>query len=138
ALLLWSMAPNLPAADTLQLPTRSRVHSTANSNDWQIVNKTAQWDPHHTAVVICDMWDNHWCVGAAHRVAEMAPRMNEVVKAARSRGVLIIHCPSDTMKFYEGTPQRELAKAAPKIETKIPLQHWCYLDPATEPKLPID
>jgi hypothetical protein len=36
-------------------------------------------------------------------------------------------------------PQRRLAQAAPKIETKIPLQNWCHLDTNIEGKsLPID
>src|SRR5262249_41503318 len=91
-----------------------------------------------TAIVICDMWDRHWCAGASRRVAEMAPRMNEVIKAARARGVFIIHCPSETMKFYESTPARQLAKSAPVVTPKVPLQRWCSLDAAKEAPLPID
>ena len=59
-----------------------------------------------TAIIICDMWDTHTCGMSAQRVALMAPRMNQVVSAARSLGVMIIHAPSDTMKYYEGTPWR--------------------------------
>jgi len=94
--------------------------------------------PERTAIVICDMWDQHWCAGATRRVAEMAPRMNEVVAAARSQGVFIIHCPSDTMKFYAETPERKQAQAAPKAEPKVPLKNWCHLDAAKEAPLPID
>jgi len=71
-------------------------------------------------------------------VAEMAPRMNEVVKAARDMGMLIIHCPSDTMEFYRDHPGRKLAQQAPPVETKIPLERWCYLDKEHEGQLPID
>jgi nicotinamidase-related amidase len=46
-------------------------------------------------------------------VAAMAPRMNQVVDAARSLGVMIIHAPSDTMKFYEGRPERQRMQRAP-------------------------
>ena len=63
----------------------------------QIVYKTAQWDPKKTAIIICDMWDRHWCKSATARVAEMAPRMNDFVAEARKRGVLIVHAPSDCM-----------------------------------------
>src|SRR5690606_10195955 len=70
--------------------------------------------------------------------AQMAPRMNEVIRAARKQGVLIIHCPSDTMDFYRDTPQRRLAQQAPPAETKVPLQRWCRLDPEREGPLPID
>ncbi|MCY2965023.1 MAG: isochorismatase family protein [Planctomycetota bacterium] len=88
--------------------------------------------------MICDMWDQHWSRPATRRVAEMAPRMNEVVAEARRRGALIIHCPSDTLDFYKDTPQRALAKQAPVIETKIPLERWCRIIEAQEGKLPID
>ena len=85
------------------------------------------------------MWDDHWCKQSAKRVAEMAPKMNDVIKAARAKGVFIIHCPSDTMDFYKDFPQRKLAQSAPVVETKIPLERWCYLDKSREgEKLPID
>ena len=123
---------------SLALATRSLVRSATDSNDWQAVEKTVAWNPKKTALVICDMWDRHWCAGATRRVGEMAPRMNEVVKKARAQGVFIIHCPSDTMKFYEGTPGRRLAQAAPVATPKVPLQRWCFLDKTHEDPLPID
>jgi nicotinamidase-related amidase/type 1 glutamine amidotransferase len=126
------------AAERLRLTTRSRAETAQGSGEWQPVEKTVDWEPRKTAVVICDMWDRHWCQDATRRVAEMAPRMNAVVKTARERGVLIIHCPSDTMKFYEGTPQRKLAQAAPRAEPRVSLQGWCGLDRRKEPALPID
>src|SRR4029077_19007696 len=75
--------------------------------------ETATWKAGQTAIIICDMWDTHTCAGAAHRVAELAPRLNDFVKAARAGGVLIVHAPSDVIKFYEGTPERQHAKDAP-------------------------
>ena len=74
-----------------------------------------RWEPSRTALIICDMWDSHTCPNAASRVAEMAPRVDAVAKALRAKGALIIHCPSDTMKFYEGSPQRRLAQSAPVV-----------------------
>jgi nicotinamidase-related amidase len=100
--------------------------------------KKQEWAAKKTAVVICDMWDKHWCAGATGRVGEMAPRMNAVVAELRKRGALIIHCPSDTMGFYKDTPQRKLAQDAPRVETKVALERWRKLDPAREGKLPID
>jgi nicotinamidase-related amidase len=90
-------------------------------------------------VVICDMWDHHWCKSAEARVGELAPRVNEFVSVLRDRGVLVIHCPSDTMNFYKDHPGRRLAQAAPKVVTPIPLQRWCSRDlKRGEPPLPID
>lgn len=122
---------------TLQL--RRQVETAPESGQWHPLVEETQWDPQETAIVICDMWDKHWCAGATSRVAEMAPRMNEVVATAREQGVLIIHCPSNCVDndIYQSTPQRELARQAPPVETKIPLQQWCQLDEEREGVLPI-
>ncbi|MCA9033674.1 MAG: isochorismatase family protein [Planctomycetaceae bacterium] len=123
----------------LSLNCRSRHETEAGSGRWHSVVKPVEWKSSETAIVVCDMWDKHWCPNATARVAEMAPRMNVVLKEARRRGVLIIHCPSDTMDYYKDYPQRELARSAPVVETKIPLERWCHLDSEREgPKLPID
>lgn len=126
------------AAEPVTFHSRSRVRAANDTNKVEVVEKQVQWDPARTAVVICDMWDKHHCPDATERVGEMAPRMNEVLKAARARGMLIIHCPSDTMGFYKDHPGRRLAQAAPKAETKVPLQGWCSLNGVKEPPLPID
>jgi nicotinamidase-related amidase len=125
-------------AEPITLHARRQVQSNGTSGEWQPEEKTLQWDSKKTAIVICDMWDKHWCKGATERVAEMAPRMNDMIKAARAKGVFIIHAPSDTMKFYEGTPQRKLAQAAPVAKPPVPLQGWCNLNPDKEAPLPID
>lgn len=127
------------AHDMLVLHTRSRERISPDRFQWQLVYRTARWDTEKTAIVICDMWDRHWCESATARVAEMAPRMNDLIARARKRGVLIIHCPSGTMEFYRDTPQRKLAQQAPKVEPKVPLRGWCPLDPDREYyRLPID
>jgi nicotinamidase-related amidase len=108
------------------------------AGDAGIVVESVDLDPHQTALVICDMWDRHWCAAATRRVAEMAPHINELANALRARGVLIIHCPSDTMDYYKDHPGRKLAQAAPKVQTSIPLLNWCNLQSDREDKLPID
>lgn len=139
SLVLWFLAVGAMAAEpAFRLPVRLRTPTSPGTGAWQVVERTVELDATRTAVVICDMWDRHTCAGATRRVAEMAPRLNEVVKQARARGALIIHAPSDTMKFYEGTPGRALARSAPPVETRVPLQRWCALDAAREAPLPID
>ncbi len=126
-------------AEDLVLPARTRIETQPGTGRWHSVIRPITWNSEQTALVVCDMWDNHWCENSAKRVAEMAPHMNRVINEARKRGVLIIHCPSDTMDFYKDTPQRQLAMQAPVVETQIPLERWCHLDPSKEgPKLPID
>jgi nicotinamidase-related amidase len=135
---LICLCPGAARASTLSLQARRLIQTDSDHGQWQQVTNTLFWQSAATAVVICDMWDKHWCKGASERVAEMAPRMNQVVTVLRERGVLIIHCPSDTMKFYEGAPGRKLAQAAPPAIAKVPLQSWCRLDLSKEPALPID
>ena len=95
------------------------------------------WKAAETAVIICDMWDTHTCKGAAARVAAMAPKVDAFVSEARSRGVLIVHAPSDVMKFYEGTPQRIRAQAAPAVQLSGPIRSRALLLDREEP-LPVD
>jgi hypothetical protein len=83
------------------------------------------------AIIVCDMWDAHWSRGASEREEAMVPRMNEVLKTARAKGIHIIHAPSETMNAYADTPARRRMRAAP------------YIAPPTEgerqaPPLPID
>jgi nicotinamidase-related amidase/type 1 glutamine amidotransferase len=125
-------------AKPLALHARTRAETKPGSGRFNAVTKPLAWDPARTAIVVCDMWNVHWCSDATKRVAEMAPRMNEVLVAARNQGVLIIHCPSSTMKFYEGTEQRERARRAAPIVTKVPLRQSCNLDVKREGRLPID
>ena len=124
--------------EPLGLHLRSQQEVRAKSGEYRSVTKTQEWEAKETAIVVCDMWDAHTCPNAATRVAQMAPRMNEVLKAARARGVLIIHCPSNTMDFYKDHPGRKLAQAAPPVPTARLLEKWCYLDKDREPPLPID
>ncbi len=124
-------------AEDFNFEFRNQKETEEGSGKFHSIMTPGKWDPAKTAFVICDMWDDHYCRNAARRVSEMAPRMNEVINAARKQGALIIHSPSGCMKVYEDTPQRKLAMSAPKVETKIPLKSWCYLDPAEEADMPV-
>ena len=137
------IVPKAPAAEGLQLNFRSRAK--ASNGQPAVLDRQVSWDAKKTALIICDMWDDHWCQSAARRVDEMAGPLNEVVKAARARGMFVIHAPSTCTGFYDGTPQRKLARAAPFSPTPIPLAiterwgtAWCWTDPKRETVLPID
>ncbi|HVC92716.1 MAG TPA: hypothetical protein VND64_03450, partial [Pirellulales bacterium] len=64
---LPSVAPVHPAtanaAEPLRLHLRSRDETAAGSGQFQVVAGEAEWDPARTAIVVCDMWDQHWCRG---------------------------------------------------------------------------
>ncbi|KKL77576.1 hypothetical protein LCGC14_2033480, partial [marine sediment metagenome] len=87
---LWAAAAEPEPADMLTFNARSRVESPAGSGKYEAVIKRVQWDPKKTAIVVIDMGKKHWCRGAERRAAEMAPQMNEFIKAARRKGVMIV------------------------------------------------
>ncbi len=92
--------------DKITVSTQKRLQSGTDSNSSKIITGTQQWDPGQTAIIICDMWDQHWCKGATTRVAEMAPRLNEVISSAREKGMLIVHAPSECIDYYKDHPAR--------------------------------
>jgi nicotinamidase-related amidase len=93
------------------------------------------WHPAKLAVVICDMWNTTQCVSAARRVVELAPRVNAVASGLRQAGSLIVHAPAGCMDYYAGTPARERARRAPRVESPVPVD-WQDRDPSREPPLP--
>jgi nicotinamidase-related amidase len=118
-------------APTLHLNLRTRVESFKGSGDWQEVHVTQNLPVAHTAILICDMWDKHWCTGASRRVDALAARMNPVIEKARAAGIQIIHAPSETMDFYKNAPQRLRIVALPKVNPPPNLA-------LSDPPLPID
>ena len=88
-------------------------------------------DPAKSAVIICDMWDDHWCKSAATRCDALAKKAGPVVDAARKAGMTVIHCPSDCMGYYKDHPARKRTLAVkptdPPKEKALP-----------NPPLPID
>jgi nicotinamidase-related amidase len=64
--------------------------------------------------------------------------MNQVVSAARSLGVMIIHAPSDTMSFYEGTPELQRMQRAPTAPSPFPILGRCPREPEEERNFPVD
>jgi nicotinamidase-related amidase len=128
-LAFWFSVVPAASGDEWQVATRQRVK--ADDGEFRVVEKTAAWDPAKTAMVIVDMWDDHHCKSAAERVTQMAPFMNDVVKAARQKGVLIVHAPSDCMDSYSGTAARKNAQQAPRALTPVKFQ-WNYFNPDRE------
>jgi nicotinamidase-related amidase len=98
----------LIAADAplLRLQLRSRVKPFKAAEEWTVVQVDAKLPVAQTAIVVCDMWDKHWCTGATQRVAALVSRMEPVLQRARAAGIQIIHAPSEVMDFYKEYPQR--------------------------------
>ena len=126
-------------------PLRLTLRSRNSAQPSTVIEKQVAWDPRKTALLICDMWDDHWCKSAARRVGELAGPMNKAIQSARQRGIFIIHGPSSVTAFYRDTPQRKLAMKAPFAKTPAPLSTaerwgttWCWPDSSRERDLPID
>jgi nicotinamidase-related amidase len=130
---------------SLQLHTRSREATKNSAEQSKEVLKTVSWNPSKTALVVVDMWDDHWCKGASKRVAELAGPMNKFIADARQRGVFIVHCPSTCVDFYKNSAARRQAMDAPFAKPPIELATtprwgtaWCWPDKVRESELPID
>ena len=110
---------------------RSHVHLFRAGDEWSEVHASYRFDPKKSALIICDMWDKHWCTGANVRVAAIIKKLEPLLEQVRRKGMIVVHAPSDTMAYYAGTPQRErmlqLPHATPPAELQI-----------SAPPLPID
>jgi len=100
-------------------------------NVWKVIEETKTLPVAESAVLLCDVWDLHWCRGANERLAPLLPRMNGVVKAARKKGALIVHAPSDTIGFYKDSAARRRVLDAPRVTPPENLPH-------DDPPLPVD
>lgn len=131
--------PGADAAGELQLILRDRV-AVPDEERFEVRERGERWDPKHTALIICDMWDVHHCKRAVERVLELAPQMNQVIARARDRGALVIHAPSSCMAPYETTPMRRRAREAPTAKNlPADIGSWCRKIPAEDKgRYPID
>jgi type 1 glutamine amidotransferase/nicotinamidase-related amidase len=149
AFLLWqllamSLCPALVRAapqERFPVHLRSRVAIPGLEDSCRVDYRQEFWAPDQTAMIVCDMWDQHWCQGATRRVAELGPVMNRVLTIARNRGVLIVHAPSGTLDHYQNHPARQALRAIP-TSTQLPagIGQWCHWLDETEKRAgyPID
>ena len=128
--------PKVPGEFLLHL--RTRTEAAKGDGQWKEGSREVRWNTAETAIIICDMWDDHYCKSAAERVADMVPRMNAVLTTARHHGATVIHAPSGVIYLYADLPQRKRLQQAQKFKPLLPLEPWCHVDPSREPELPVD
>lgn len=121
-LLVPLTAPALGRTVSIETKTRDVATGTANF-------AATEFDPARTLIVVIDMWDGHWCKTFTARTANMIPRMNQTLAAARKLGFQVVMAPSDVMDFYEGTRQRKAMQALPRHESLKTVE----FHPAAEP-----
>ena len=131
ALLFAAVTAAVAAGPVLKLDLRTRVEPFKGSGEWREVHIARDFPVSESAILICDMWDKHWCTGATSRVNELVKTMAPVVEKARAAGIQIIHAPSEVVDFYKDTPARRGMLAIEKVDPPQPLG-------LTDPPLPID
>ena len=125
------LSQTFSATPPLSLSTRRQEARTVGRNGWRVIETEVHWNAAETAIIVIDMWNEHWSWGATERVNVMAPRMNTVLGRARERGIQIIHAPSDTMDFYETHPARQWVLEIPHTEPPPEQER-------PDPPLPVD
>jgi len=124
----------------LHLKLSFQVESVPGTGNFHRITREETWLAKETAVIVCDVWDLHHCLNAVRRLEQFAPRLDQVLAAARARGVTIIHSPSDCMPAYKEHPARLRAVAVPPA-TSLPqdVNSWCSRIPREERAVyPID
>lgn len=111
------------ASMTLDLRRRRLGQDATGHTIWETITESRAVRADQAALVLCDLWDKHWCRGANERLDALLPSMNQVACVLREAGFLIVHAPSDTVTFYDGTPARQRALDVPRIEPPTPLPH---------------
>ncbi|MDR0610366.1 MAG: isochorismatase family protein [Planctomycetaceae bacterium] len=127
----------LLAVEKIRISTQQREPAVWDKNARSVTNRIEQWKPEETAIIVCDMWDKHWCKHSTVRFAELAVALNPVLNAAREKGVLIVHSPSDVMTFYKDYPQRKESQKYADESLK-PLTDGSPLPLEKGQKFPID
>ena len=140
ATLVATFGADAAESNPLKLQLRSRTETAEGSGRFHTVTRPETWKADRTAIIVCDMWDYHHCLNAVRRGAEMAPRMNEGLKAARDRGAIIIHAPSSCTATYKDHAARKRAQSVKRVDNlPVEIGKWCYRIPEEERgKYPID
>eukprot|EP00164_Ancoracysta_twista_P004971 GFYU01006759.1.p1 GENE.GFYU01006759.1~~GFYU01006759.1.p1 ORF type:complete len:344 (-),score=112.62 GFYU01006759.1:241-1272(-) len=117
-----------------KLRMRTRQQLFKGDHDSEAMFVTKKFKATEMAILTLGMWSTHHCLGSAQRIDEMAPRMDKVLKYARSKGVPIIWGGStwevNDKKYWESTPMRKNMKGLPFVSLK---DHGLFAPP-----LPID
>src|SRR5690349_7707694 len=76
-LILSALAMSIPTPITITV----RRQAEQPAGTWKTVAQKISLNPQQTAIVICDMWDKHWCASATRRCGEIAKRMEPVLES---------------------------------------------------------
>ena len=109
--------PNQPPEFNLTIRQRALDHETGTTR-WLVNDTRVQFKASEMALVVVDMWDQHWCSSVTERTGEMAIKINRTANVLRDQGAAIIWAPSQTTSFYDNTRVRNRTLALPR--TTVP------------------
>ena len=101
-----SLPPQKKWADAdskMLLQLRSYKHKNSSSPE----EIATEWSQNETAVIVVDLWDNHWCRSSLEQIRELVPRVEKFLTVVRNSGVLVIHAPTNVHDFYRRYLQRK-------------------------------
>lgn len=116
---------------SLTLQTQQPAIDEAGNRTWRTTEQVQSLSADRVAIILCDVWNSHYCTAAVDRLEPMVPRMNQLLHTARDAGSVIIHAPSETMDFYEGALARQRALAVKPYDLPQEIEH-------DNPAMPID
>jgi nicotinamidase-related amidase len=132
------LVPNLPKVPgKLRLRLHEQKEERPGSGVFKVVERAVDWDVAQTAIIVCDVWDAHYCKSSEQRIGVMVPKLNPVLRASRSHGVMIIHAPSNVTHVYADTPYRRRMRQAKPAKPPLRIARSCELGPSREPPLPL-
>ena len=81
----------------------------------RINDKTTAQDfyPNRTAIIIIDVWDDHWCKYYKELNDKLAPKIGAFVEKARQAGMTIIHAPCSSRKKVSTLPEYKIHSCMP-------------------------
>jgi type 1 glutamine amidotransferase/nicotinamidase-related amidase len=128
------------SAEQIKLQLRDQLETAPQSRQYHVRQRDAQWLPAETAIIVCDVWDQHHSLNAVRRLGEFLPRLNDVLTAGRQRGMTIIHAPSDCMPAYVDHPARRRAQQVTVAKNAPPrMAEWCSrIATEVQAKYPLD
>lgn len=83
----------------------------------RICERPMSIEPSHIAIVIIDLWDQHWCRSATERLDQLATALNPFLDVAREAGMRVIHAPDCDIGRLE--TYREPLKHLPSYELPV-------------------
>src|SRR6056297_334606 len=117
----------------LQFQLRYQEPIAEGADRYHRRTRQEKWQPEHSALIICDVWDSHSSVNAVRRVGELAPRIDRLANELRRNGATIIHAPSSCMEAYHTHPARQRAKnISPAASVPPDISTWCHSLPSEE------